>query len=304
MSFIAPDVKEKPSFSVWHDAFADVSISEEPGAVVPHAGIRAGAVGQLAVLPQWQLLLTGGKMKKFFNLFAFIVLSLASCNTTAVMNTLTPSKTPLPKETSTPTSTPRPTVTPWRELMPEDVGLPWDNATVASAGMPVEYKRCYINTATRFHPGSIPMFAVALAKLGRINVIAPISGRVVYVEWQPDSFGQNVTVQTYFVRGGHRVYYQIVHHHESNVQVGDLVERGDVLGALVQGQEPIDPAGNPILDITFYILGPDENVNPNEMDPANMDYYFNVDPFLNDDLAQYSNISYDKTAVECIGNPR
>jgi len=46
-------VKEKPLFPVWHDAFADVSILEEPGAGVPHAGIRAGAVGQLAVLPQW-----------------------------------------------------------------------------------------------------------------------------------------------------------------------------------------------------------------------------------------------------------
>jgi hypothetical protein len=32
-------------FPVWHNAFADVSILEEPGAVVPHAGICAGAVG-------------------------------------------------------------------------------------------------------------------------------------------------------------------------------------------------------------------------------------------------------------------
>ena len=31
----------------------EVSISEEPSAVVPHAGIYAGAVGKLAVLP-WQ----------------------------------------------------------------------------------------------------------------------------------------------------------------------------------------------------------------------------------------------------------
>ena len=34
--------------------FVDVSISEEPGAVVPHAGICAGSVGQLAGLPRWQ----------------------------------------------------------------------------------------------------------------------------------------------------------------------------------------------------------------------------------------------------------
>jgi len=34
--------------------FADASTSEKPGAIVPHAGICAGAVGQLAVLPQWQ----------------------------------------------------------------------------------------------------------------------------------------------------------------------------------------------------------------------------------------------------------
>ena len=34
--------------------FADVSILEEPGAVVPHAGIRAGSVGQLAGLPRWR----------------------------------------------------------------------------------------------------------------------------------------------------------------------------------------------------------------------------------------------------------
>lgn len=32
--------------------FADASISENPGAVVPHARICAGTVGQLAVLPQ------------------------------------------------------------------------------------------------------------------------------------------------------------------------------------------------------------------------------------------------------------
>jgi len=32
--------------------FADASTSEKPGAIVPHAGICAGAVGQLAVLPQ------------------------------------------------------------------------------------------------------------------------------------------------------------------------------------------------------------------------------------------------------------
>ena len=29
----------------------DASDTEEPGAVIPHAGICAGAVGQLAVLP-------------------------------------------------------------------------------------------------------------------------------------------------------------------------------------------------------------------------------------------------------------
>jgi len=34
--------------------FADASFSEEPGAVVPHAGIRAGSVGQLAGLPRWR----------------------------------------------------------------------------------------------------------------------------------------------------------------------------------------------------------------------------------------------------------
>jgi hypothetical protein len=32
---------------------ADASISEEPGAGKLHAGICAGAVGQLAVLPRW-----------------------------------------------------------------------------------------------------------------------------------------------------------------------------------------------------------------------------------------------------------
>ena len=35
---------------------AEASISEEPGAVVPHAGICAGAVGQLAVLPRYAVL--------------------------------------------------------------------------------------------------------------------------------------------------------------------------------------------------------------------------------------------------------
>jgi hypothetical protein len=33
-------------------SFADTSISEKPGAIVPHAGICAGPVGQLAVLPR------------------------------------------------------------------------------------------------------------------------------------------------------------------------------------------------------------------------------------------------------------
>jgi hypothetical protein len=32
----------------------EASHFEEPRAVVPHAGICAGAVGQLAVLPRWQ----------------------------------------------------------------------------------------------------------------------------------------------------------------------------------------------------------------------------------------------------------
>ena len=47
-------MKEGLLSPVWHNAFADVSISEEPGAVVPHAGIRAGSVGQLAGLPRWR----------------------------------------------------------------------------------------------------------------------------------------------------------------------------------------------------------------------------------------------------------
>lgn len=38
---------------------ADASTSEKPGAIVPHAGICAGAVGQLAVLPQWRRILKG-----------------------------------------------------------------------------------------------------------------------------------------------------------------------------------------------------------------------------------------------------
>ena len=32
---------------------AEASMLEEPGAGKPHARIRAGAVGQLAVLPRW-----------------------------------------------------------------------------------------------------------------------------------------------------------------------------------------------------------------------------------------------------------
>ena len=35
-------------------SYAEARTFEEPGAVIPHAGIRAGAVGQLAVLPQWR----------------------------------------------------------------------------------------------------------------------------------------------------------------------------------------------------------------------------------------------------------
>ena len=33
---------------------AEASMLEEPGAGKPHARIRAGAVGQLAVLPRWR----------------------------------------------------------------------------------------------------------------------------------------------------------------------------------------------------------------------------------------------------------
>jgi hypothetical protein len=39
-------------YLVFLNAFADASISEKPGAVVPHAGICAGPVGQLADLPR------------------------------------------------------------------------------------------------------------------------------------------------------------------------------------------------------------------------------------------------------------
>ncbi len=35
---------------------AEASISEEPGAEKLHAGICAGAAGQLAVLPRWNLI--------------------------------------------------------------------------------------------------------------------------------------------------------------------------------------------------------------------------------------------------------
>jgi len=35
-------------------AVCEASDFEEPGAVIPHAGICEGAVGQPAVLPQWQ----------------------------------------------------------------------------------------------------------------------------------------------------------------------------------------------------------------------------------------------------------
>jgi hypothetical protein len=34
--------------------FAEASLSEEPGAGKLHAGISAGAVGQLVVLPRWR----------------------------------------------------------------------------------------------------------------------------------------------------------------------------------------------------------------------------------------------------------
>jgi len=34
---------------------ADARMPEEPGASTPHAGICAGAVGSLAVLPRWPL---------------------------------------------------------------------------------------------------------------------------------------------------------------------------------------------------------------------------------------------------------
>jgi hypothetical protein len=34
------------------EAFAEARLSEEPGAGKPHAGIRGGAAGKLAVLPR------------------------------------------------------------------------------------------------------------------------------------------------------------------------------------------------------------------------------------------------------------
>jgi biotin carboxyl carrier protein len=242
-----------------------------------------------------------------------MAITLASCSSASVAqptntpsDTLTPSSTPKPTETLfptiTPTKTSRPTATPRPELMPADVGLPWDNATILATGLKVDYKPCYVNTETRFHAGSVPMFKQALAQLGKIDVLAPLPGTVIFTDWAPNLYGQNIIVATTLSINGEQAYYQIVHFHEMTVQVGQEVKRGDVIGTLVQGQKPIDPGGFPILDMMIYHLPSGHNTNLDAMNPQNItDFFVDIDVYLSDDIAVNSNVH---VIQRCEGNPK
>jgi hypothetical protein len=238
-------------------------------------------------------------MKKLLCLVMLIVLSLASCNdvsTPTPTYTPIPSNTPLPTETLTPTITPtktlKPTATPRPELTPADVGLPWDNGTVAAAGLIVDYKPCYWDESeNKFHAGSVPMFKSALAVLGRIDVLAPLPGIVVFTDFQPNGYGQNIIVATPYSLNGEQIYYQIVHFHEMTVQQGQEIKKGDVIGVLVQGLTPIDPAGNPILDMMLYHLPRGHEPNLDARNYQNIiDHFIDIDPYLEDDIGSNSNI--------------
>ena len=186
------------------------------------------------------------------------------------------------------------------ELRAEDVGLPWNNNTLNGAS--VSYKPCYVNTTTMFHAGDIWNF-LNLKKDQVINIVAPMSGTVVYADYTSDAVGQNIIIQSDYSFNGEKVYYQIVHFSRLSVSVGRKVERGDILGALVNsGIFFGSPDGTPPRFIDFGVYhtsGSWKYVDASS--PAHIIHYIDVGTLIVDDHAILPNL-YKET--RCSGNPK
>jgi hypothetical protein len=242
-------------------------------------------------------------MKTNFCLFALITFSLASCNTVSVptvTNTQTPTSTSHQTEiltnTSTQTRTPRPTATPLRELTAEDVGLPFDLAT--TTGIRVDYMPCYVNTETRFHAGDLFYFN-NLPTDTNIRVVAPISGRVVYMHNNPDTYLGNIIVEAPFLLKGEKVFLHMVHFHSFDTSIGvrSWLDKGDIIGYITKGGGKQTTKDEASIDMMLYhINGPYFEI---EHVPL-WEHYFDIGPFVADDLIPL----VIPTRPRCEGNPK